>query len=210
MEATPLDPNDYDGTYKLIGGRLAFDFLNTISWAATDRRHDWLTSPKNVRLWLEAVGLDAGVLDAHALDAGVLDADVPIRDADIPAIHALRATIHDALSPLAHGQSPSTDAVERLNGHIASVGATRRIDPATLAWGWSQAESALDLFRSVVDDAADILVAGARGRVKHCPSCDWLFEDQTRNGQRRWCDMADCGSRAKSRDYYNRTHKRTQ
>lgn len=195
MEATPLDPNDYDGTYKLIGGRLAFDFLNTISWAATDRRHDWLTSPKNVRLWLEAVGLDA---------------ELPIRDADIPAIHALRTTIHDVLSPLAHGQPPSTDAVERLNGHIASVGATRRIHPATLAWGWSQAESALDLFRSAVDDAADILVAGLRDRVKYCPSCDWLFEDQTRNGQRRWCDMADCGSRAKSRDYYNRTHKRTR
>lgn len=192
MEATELDTNGYDGTYKLVGGRVAFDFVNTISWPTADRRHDWLTSPANVAAWLVAVGLDA---------------DLPIRDVDIPAIHELRATIHSAVSPLAHGQPPTPDTIERLNIHIAAGGADLRINALTLEWQWEEAVSAIDLFRSVVDDAADIVVGGVRDRVKHCPSCDWLFEDQTRNGRRRWCDMADCGSRAKSREYYHRTRK---
>ena len=29
--------------------------------------------------------------------------------------------------------------------------------------------------------------------------CGWLFLDQSRNGSRRWCRMADCGSTAKAR-----------
>ncbi|MFD0480100.1 CGNR zinc finger domain-containing protein [Nonomuraea thailandensis] len=35
-----------------------------------------------------------------------------------------------------------------------------------------------------------------------CPSCGWLFLDTTRNGSRRWCSMAMCGSQVKSRRYY--------
>lgn len=194
MEATELDSNGYGGTYKLVGGRLAFDFVNTISRRAADRHHDWLSSPENVTGWLAAVGLDA---------------DVPIRDADIPVIHALRATIGDAVSPLAHGQPPTPAAIESLNVHIALVGAELRINPHTLEWQWDAAVVPIDLFRPVVDDAAHIVVGGVQDRVKCCPSCDWLFEDQTRNGQRRWCDMADCGSRAKSREYYHRTRKAT-
>jgi predicted RNA-binding Zn ribbon-like protein len=36
-------------------------------------------------------------------------------------------------------------------------------------------------------------------RVKACPGpdCGWVFRDRSRNGSRRWCDMAECGNRAK-------------
>jgi len=36
-------------------------------------------------------------------------------------------------------------------------------------------------------------------RVKACPGpdCGWVFHDGSRNGSRRWCDMAECGNRAK-------------
>jgi predicted RNA-binding Zn ribbon-like protein len=36
-------------------------------------------------------------------------------------------------------------------------------------------------------------------RVKACPGpdCGWVFHDRSRNGSRRWCDMAECGNRAK-------------
>lgn len=37
------------------------------------------------------------------------------------------------------------------------------------------------------------------GRVKACPGpdCGWVFVDRSRNGSRRWCQMAECGNRAK-------------
>jgi predicted RNA-binding Zn ribbon-like protein len=54
--------------------------------------------------------------------------------------------------------------------------------------------------------AAEVASAQDRSRLGHCPACEWVFLVETRNGKRRWCDMADCGSRAKSRRYYARTH----
>lgn len=40
----------------------------------------------------------------------------------------------------------------------------------------------------------------AAPRFKACPGpgCGWVFRDVTRNGSRRWCDMAGCGNRAKA------------
>jgi predicted RNA-binding Zn ribbon-like protein len=36
-------------------------------------------------------------------------------------------------------------------------------------------------------------------RFKACRAldCGWVFVDTTRNASRRWCDMGDCGNRAK-------------
>ncbi len=61
------------------------------------------------------------------------------------------------------------------------------------------------------DLAADVAAAGlvallratARptwSRVKACRAtdCGWVFVDASRNGSRRWCDMATCGNRAKT------------
>jgi predicted RNA-binding Zn ribbon-like protein len=45
--------------------------------------------------------------------------------------------------------------------------------------------------------------SGAWRRVKACaePGCRWAFLDLSRNGSRRWCDMAECGNRAKNRTW---------
>jgi len=48
-----------------------------------------------------------------------------------------------------------------------------------------------------------VLQTADLSRVRRCPpsegGCGWLFLDQSRNGSRRWCRMADCGTAAKSR-----------
>jgi predicted RNA-binding Zn ribbon-like protein len=43
-------------------------------------------------------------------------------------------------------------------------------------------------------------------RVRRCAgsTCVLVFLDASRNGGRRWCSMATCGSRAKAADYYRR------
>jgi predicted RNA-binding Zn ribbon-like protein len=189
MEALALDPGDYRGTYKLIGGRLSLEFVNTVSWPNTARRHDWLGSVGNVALWLAAVGLEA----------------VDCKRADLVSIDTLRTTLTAVLRPLAHGKRPARDAIEPFNDCLSAANSRRVIVPSTLAWGWKPQKSALDAFGPVVLDAAELIAGGRRDRLRHCPSCDWLFEDQTRNGQRRWCDMADCGSRDKAHRYYHRS-----
>jgi predicted RNA-binding Zn ribbon-like protein len=52
----------------------------------------------------------------------------------------------------------------------------------------------------LVESAADALVLGELPRVRRCadPRCPRVFHDSTKNGRRRWCDMATCGNRAKA------------
>jgi predicted RNA-binding Zn ribbon-like protein len=52
----------------------------------------------------------------------------------------------------------------------------------------------------VVESAAEALVGAELLRVRRCADgrCPRVFFDSTRNGRRRWCDMATCGNRAKA------------
>jgi predicted RNA-binding Zn ribbon-like protein len=52
----------------------------------------------------------------------------------------------------------------------------------------------------VVESAAESMVRGELARVRRCGGsrCSVVFLDSTRNGRRRWCDMAVCGNRAKA------------
>ncbi len=188
MEKLRLDPGDYTGSYKLIGGRLSLDFVNTISWPNTDRQHDWLTIPDNLSMWLEAVGLPPTEAD----------------QSELTNVRTIRSTVTEMLRPLAHNHRPTPTAGERFNRQLTRAQARRRIDPVNLTWTSKPPQRTSDLLDPVLLDAADLITAINHDRLKHCPSCDWLFEDQTRNGRRRWCDMADCGSRAKARSYYHR------
>ena len=49
-----------------------------------------------------------------------------------------------------------------------------------------------------------ILSENGQQRIRRCTNddCLWLFLDESKNGTRRWCDMASCGNRAKARRHY--------
>jgi predicted RNA-binding Zn ribbon-like protein len=188
MEALPLNPGGYGGTYKLIAGRMSLDFVNTVSWPDFPKRHDWFESPGNVVRWLKAVGLPPG----------------DSKHADLVSLADMRTALTAVLRPLAHGSQPTKAAIDKFNEYLSAANSRRMIARVTLVWTWKTPKTLIDAFAPVVLDAADVITAGPRDRLRYCPACDWLFEDQTRNGQRRWCDMADCGSRDKSRRYYHR------
>jgi predicted RNA-binding Zn ribbon-like protein len=49
----------------------------------------------------------------------------------------------------------------------------------------------------------EAMVNGTWARLKACRAddCHWAFYDRSRNRSGTWCDMADCGNRAKVRAY---------
>jgi len=57
-------------------------------------------------------------------------------------------------------------------------------------------------------EALSLFCSPKAARIGVCEggNCGWLFLDESRGKRRRWCDMNDCGSRAKARRYYE-THK---
>lgn len=56
---------------------------------------------------------------------------------------------------------------------------------------------------AVLAAATTLTATGCWSRLKLCPADDCLeaFYDRSRNRSRIWCDMADCGNRAKLRSY---------
>ena len=57
-------------------------------------------------------------------------------------------------------------------------------------------------------EALSLFCSPNASRIGICEggNCGWLFLDESRGKRRRWCDMNDCGSRAKARRYYEK-HK---
>ena len=62
------------------------------------------------------------------------------------------------------------------------------------------------LLAPVLWSAGDLLAGPRLGRVRRCanPQCLWLFLDDSKTGNRRWCSMATCGNRAKAHRHYLR------
>ena len=65
------------------------------------------------------------------------------------------------------------------------------------------------ILNPIIHSAVDILVSDELKKVKACadPVCGWLFMDVSRNQSRRWCDMKDCGNRAKVKRHYQKSKK---
>ncbi|WP_244543970.1 CGNR zinc finger domain-containing protein [Bosea lupini] len=171
-----------------IAGNLALDLANTFSFRGTACEVDHLAGIDDVQGWAAAAGLvDDGwsvpptesrsfLATVHRLRIAVDVAGAAIADHAEPPADAL-ATIRDiAAGSLARATLVGAPA------HLSFTGTDRIIGP--IAW------AALDLLRGPELD-----------RLKQCPSndCQWLFIDRTKNGSRRWCEMATCGDKAKRR-----------
>ena len=198
--------------FSLIGGEVCLDFTNTVSGRDTDDprtpvTNDNLKSYADLLAWSEQVGALTAVQAARLRDeaarrpadaARVLDQAVALREAMYRVFSAHAASIE-----------PQAEDLAILNAALAAALAHARIiwTDKGFVWGWADEEDALDrMLWPVVQSAAELLTSDRVARVHECESdtCTWLFVDTSKNHSRRWCDMKDCGNRAKARRHYHR------
>ena len=114
---------------------------------------------------------------------------------------------HITETALASGEVPR-EADLGLIGDAAAAGRAReRLVYDRNGVGWSLPADGDALERplwEVACSAADLLTSPELDRVKECASttCEWVFLDRSKNRSRRWCDMSDCGNRAKARRFH--------
>ncbi|HUG01657.1 MAG TPA: CGNR zinc finger domain-containing protein [Longimicrobiales bacterium] len=184
----------------LVGGHPALDFANTVSWRGANTWDDSLVEPGDLLRWGVRAGLiDASEAEAEAGGAGearaLFERALRLREAvyDVFAAVALGGPIPDAaLSDL------SGEWAEARGRMLLEAGAEGEVS-ATLPAGapleriiWALAAS-----------AGDLLLELEPARIKTCAGaeCGYLYVDSSRNRSRRWCDMAECGNRAKVRRF---------
>lgn len=122
-------------------------------------------------------------------------------------IHDFRAEAHGLLAAIGSGIDLPRDRLTTLNQWLARAHVGLELVPSSeggFRRRWNDDEQDLDrILWASARSLADLLLAPELERLKFCDAhdCGWLFIDASRNRSRRWCDMADCGNRAKVRRY---------
>jgi predicted RNA-binding Zn ribbon-like protein len=198
-----------DHDIELSGGALALDFANTVGGTHVRPTHDHLRGYGDIARFAALAGGIAPGTSRRLLERAERD---PKRAEAVYELGiALRESIWAVFSALASGETPR-DADLELIGDAAAAGAARsRLVHDREGVVWSLGSDSDELERPLWDiarSAADLLTSGDHDRIKECASttCEWVFLDRSRNRSRRWCDMKDCGNRAKARRFQARKH----
>ncbi len=178
-------------------------FVNTMSGSRA-RPTERLTAYRDLLLWARQAGVLVGPRGAAPLArrrAGSRRGERVLEEAV-----RFREALFRIFAAVASRRSPPRDDLALLNLVLSRALAHQRVERTEggFAWGWAEAADALvRMLWPVARSAADLLVSPDVARVKKCagPTCDWLFVDMSRNRSRRWCDMRECGNRAKARRY---------
>ncbi|GAB3053395.1 CGNR zinc finger domain-containing protein [Intrasporangium mesophilum] len=208
----------------LVGGHAALDLVNTRERGmplAGEAPYDYLTDASALLRWTIRAGL---VTEQDADRVREAWRDTPAAAyAGLAAVLDLRERLHRvllALIPPTHAGTPGdpdgTAAGDPIAAQAAlvalherwSAAATRATlvmdegDPPAIRLTFGTVPALLVPDR-VAEASLAVLLTGDLTRLRSCPvpegGCGWLFLDQSRNGSRRWCRMADCGNSVKAR-----------
>ncbi|MCB8823142.1 CGNR zinc finger domain-containing protein [Microvirga rosea] len=190
------------GSLHLIGDVVALDFANTSSGRGSSQHLDHLREPLHVVAWAHHVGVlgDAASVQAQAL---IEKNDPAFRDL-LPRALMLREAIHGIGESVATGNTPRQADLRTVAIACASAIAAADLTPTDdgFRWTWPTDPPLPEtILGPVALSAAGLLREGDLSRLKKCGGehCGWLFFDLTKNNSRRWCDMAVCGNRQKSK-----------
>jgi predicted RNA-binding Zn ribbon-like protein len=184
-----------------------FDFLNTIeleSGSLVDRFETF----EDAAGWLIGRGVcHTGRGPAALRPQGVGD------DEALARVRTVRKALRDVAHAVSHGRPAEPDSLAEVNRAIA---ARERIElvrsPDGVSVGHSHVGDPLDdALARLADPLVHEIGAGRADRVRICANdtCRWVFFDESRGGQRRWCDMASCGNRAKAARHRARAKAKT-
>jgi predicted RNA-binding Zn ribbon-like protein len=195
------------GSIKLSGGALCLDFANTVHCYGCEDLGEYLNTYYDLVAWSRHVGTISDK-EAKTLSHRAAGHPAEAKSAHRRAIE-LREAIYRIFTIALEGQSPAQDDLAIFNNYLAEAMMGSQIIKTQdgFYWDWTGNIAKLDwLLNPVIRSAADLLVSEEFRRVKKCadPICGWLFLDISRNRSRRWCDMADCGNRAKASRFYKK------
>ncbi|HWP03044.1 MAG TPA: ABATE domain-containing protein [Gemmatimonadaceae bacterium] len=204
-----LDASRVQQDFSFVAERLWLDFVNT-EVMLRGQRLDLLPDFEALVRWLTA----AGVLDSER--ASGIHRRAQQQPAGAAAVLLDARRIRAALRLLAeqgsNSQATRVGALTEINRILGRSAGTRRLE-------WSEdgffrqsfvpvGDAFAALLIPVVESAADSLIRGELARVRRCAKEDCLsvFYDSSRNGRRRWCEMARCGNRVKAARFRARAH----
>jgi predicted RNA-binding Zn ribbon-like protein len=200
-------------TITLLEGRLCLGLVNTLHPRSGRHVHDALTGYLDLLAWNRSIGMLTEGQEQHLLREARMHPQEALRAFE-RAI-ALRETIYRVFSAVAAGNAPQSEDLVLMQATFAEAMAHASLAPTAheFSWEWGAGEEPGHgyeeqpqlLLWPVALSALELLTSAKEwGKLKECPGCGWLFLDSSKVGNRRWCSMDACGSRAKMRRQYAR------
>jgi predicted RNA-binding Zn ribbon-like protein len=183
---------------------LAIRFVNTKAWRLRDVAEERLGSPDALFEWL---GRNVTPLPSSLGQRRDWKKSAEWHAAAI----RLRESIYDILTRRMLGIEPPSASLDYFNECLSEpgVGALIRFETGALSWSFAKSPNG-GLLRPIVLSAAELMTGVRAAKVRQCQDdrgCGWLFVDESRLQNRRWCSMGDCGNRAKAHRHYDRTKR---
>ena len=189
--------------FQLVGGDLCLDFTNTVGGKRGVIERENLKTYADFLSWSQQAGT---VQDPQAKVLAKLAAERPDEAGRVlERAMGLREVIYRIFAAVMEGSAPAAEDLARLNSELGVALCRLRVrsEDAGFEWRWGEEEPHLEHPLGPVARAAAELLTNRHERehVRRCEgeTCGWLFLDSSKNHSRRWCDMRDCGNRAKVR-----------
>ncbi|HMH15892.1 MAG TPA: CGNR zinc finger domain-containing protein [Edaphobacter sp.] len=183
-----------------IGGHLAFDFCNTAGEHLADKPDEMFPDWESFIRWAAQVGLVTPETYFELLR----------HPSPIGKIVQLREAIYRVGLAIARGDRiPQSDLLAiRAQANAAKPTVVNGRDG--LRWQPDPSRASAQLRSILATEALSLFCSPRSARIGICEGgqCGWLFLDESRGKRRRWCDMNDCGNRAKARRYYQQQHQK--
>ena len=196
----------------LKSGHPALEFTNTVGNHASAQPLESLFKYEDLLAWAKRIGL---LSDGQTQSLVRKAARQPEQAAAVfTKSLELREAIYRIFVAQTKGKSPAEEDMAVLNSVLAGSTGNAQIvrRSGRFEWQWHFDENALEAPLWVLALAAsDLMTSEYYPRLGLCADedgCGWLFVDTTKNHSRRWCDINDCGNRAKQRRYQERAHKK--
>lgn len=187
-------------TFDRCAGHLALDFANTVDGRGSGQLVERLAGYPD----LVAFATQCELLPAAEGQKLVQRARRSPADAQVvlERARALRDGLYELAAAIAEERPPPAAARAELNRAVARL----EIDE-DWRWAWCCSPGGLDaMLGPITVSAAELLTGPQRERIRMCAAdtCAWVFLDTSKNHSRRWCDMKQCGNRAKARRFQAR------
>jgi predicted RNA-binding Zn ribbon-like protein len=193
---------------------ISLEFANTVHWHASQHPEETLHTYADLVSWARRIGL-TGDTQARRLKRQAQTQPESARRTLGRAVR-LREAIYTIFTAIIDARPVPAEELDELNRNLKTIGETAMIRPSATGfiWAWETDRDDLGSFLGQIAlSAASLLLSEKHRWVGQCADdrgCGWLFLDTSKNHSRRWCDMNDCGNRAKQKRLKERRNSRAR
>jgi predicted RNA-binding Zn ribbon-like protein len=193
--------------FEFSGGDLSLDFVNTVDERPTDHSNELLPTSAEYISWAHQARLLTKMQELNLLKKASRNP----REAEAArkSAIAMREVLFQILVHRIEGKEIPETLAAKWNKYVQRAMDQYELVSGKKGFEWHCIADPLEFdsfLWPVIHSAVQLLTGPNADRIRRCAQdyCDWIFLDESKRGNRRWCDMSICGNRAKAERFYSK------